>query len=59
MTLPLWVIVGLTFLATIGIYKTVQVWRRDMELLGRKAEMQRLIDEVEMLEEKLGEVEAE
>lgn len=55
MTLPLWVIIGLTFLDTLGIYKTVQVWRRDMELLGRMAEMERLRDQVDQLEEELDE----
>ena len=55
MTLPLWVIIGLTFLDTLGIYKTVQVWRRGMELLGRMAEMERLRDQVDQLEEELDE----
>ncbi len=55
MTLPLWAIIGLTFLATLGIYKAVQVWRRDMELLGRMAEMERLKDQVDQLEEELDE----
>lgn len=49
MTLPLWAVIGLTFLATLGIYKTVQVWRRDMELLGRMAEMGRIADERDAL----------
>lgn len=59
MTLPLWAIIGLTFLATLGIYKTIQVWRRDMELLGRKAEIQKWIDQVCLLEEELDEWERE
>ena len=59
MTLPLWAVIGLTFLATLGIYKTVQVWRRDMELLGRKAHIQELIDEVCALEGELDEWERE
>lgn len=49
MTLPLWAVIGLTLLATLGIYKTVQVWRRDMELLGRMAEMGRIADERDAL----------
>lgn len=49
MTLPLWSIIGLTLLATLGIYKTIQVWRRDMELLGRMAEMERIADERDAL----------
>lgn len=55
MILPLWSVILLTFLDTLGIYKTVQVWRRDMELLGRMAEMERLKDQVDQLEEELDE----
>ncbi len=55
MNLPLWSVILLTFLATLGIYKTLQVRRRDMELLGRMAEMERLKDQVDQLEEELDE----
>ena len=42
MTLPLWAIIGLTLLATLGIYMTLKVAKRDVTIIEMDAHIQEL-----------------
>ena len=43
MTLPLWVIIGLTLLAALGIYITLKVAKRDVTIIEMDAHIQGLM----------------
>jgi len=59
MTLPLWVIIGITLLATLGIYMTLKVVKRDVTIIEMDAHIQGLMQERDILEAELDEWEAE
>lgn len=59
MTLPLWVIIGLTLLATLGIFNTLRLAKRDVAIIEMDAHIQGLMQERDILEAELDEWERE